>query len=52
MLQYTEDVACHRTWVTDLFQLQYQVLLVLAFALAGRVPELGKGMLSRIPSKW
>ena len=48
LLQYTEDVACHRMRVTGLFLLQHRALPVLAFVPAGRglAPERGK--LSRI----
>ena len=49
-LQYTADVACHRTWVTGLYRLQHRVLSVLAFAPAGRELGLEKGNLSRIRS--
>jgi hypothetical protein len=44
LLQYTEDVACHQTWATDLFRLQHRVLPALAFAPAGRGLGLEKGI--------
>ena len=49
-LQYTEDVACHRTWVTGLFRLQHRVLPVLVFAPSGRGLGLEKENLSRTRS--
>jgi hypothetical protein len=50
-LRRTEDVACHRTWVTGLFQLQHQVPPVLVFALAGIGLWLERGSASTIQSQ-
>jgi len=50
-LQCTEDVACHRTWVACLFQLQDRVPLALVFAHAGKGRVPGRGSTLMIQSQ-